>query len=657
MSTADENDSIYHPTKTCRFNPLPINSSPNSISKCNILNLPTEILESIILQFTHFPQDITSFASTCKSIYSIIYKSSDNHLWRSLFLSQYDDPRSCPTILLSRLRRNPQDETMLYDWGLQLKRRTWALKWWTRASLSNLPNKQIDQDGFLRIHNADSIWNDGVNVMVESSELRARAMDILFDIILTSKSIGPPPTPDLELVDGSSLSQKNTNSIASFVQSSRTTSKFPPLTSPNSSRGDHRESINCNLIERLNYSYMPKPYADHLCGSDVLMKNGHFDESREGRALHRFLSHSFCINRLIQRHSSKIEEDSRDENAINTAENSSDIWDANDEHYMTKRFRVAYRKVYNMQYAKLRRLKGPFLDFLSLPSPPKLRNLCLINPDAHFPCGLPSEEHKSWDWRRRIQIDWSYIQSARRVLELAFLQYVDASNIVEQERTLLGLQADGDHIQDFVTKIGTSRWGMWGAGLVDASLRKRLKSTFDGWDWAGVEGIWRRFNTWVDIEELIAYNKSGLKIPPALTSQVCDLVPVRLRISSYDWYSNSPYKLPGIIFVGEIGAEFWDPESSDPEQHKIEHIIGRVDMLENEEVVWSMWSHEDQNHFFLKWVTQGVQIGGIGSRAGIIGMWTAFGERDLEGVRNEARHDPGDEALGVWWQWKVQEGC
>jgi hypothetical protein len=54
--------------------------------------VPSELTERI-LSLCH-PRDVASFAQTCHRAYTFVYRSSDQYLWRTLFLDHpFDDPR------------------------------------------------------------------------------------------------------------------------------------------------------------------------------------------------------------------------------------------------------------------------------------------------------------------------------------------------------------------------------------------------------------------------------------------------------------------------------------------------------------------------------------------------------------------------------------
>ena len=54
--------------------------------------VPPELTERI-LSLCH-PRDVASFSQTCRRVYTLVYRSSDQYLWRTLFLDYpFDDPR------------------------------------------------------------------------------------------------------------------------------------------------------------------------------------------------------------------------------------------------------------------------------------------------------------------------------------------------------------------------------------------------------------------------------------------------------------------------------------------------------------------------------------------------------------------------------------
>jgi hypothetical protein len=76
--------------------------------------LPPELAERT-LALCH-PKDVAAFAQTCRRAYTLVFESSDQHLWRSLFLNfPFDDPR----LSLS----STADSKENVDWRAKLQQR------------------------------------------------------------------------------------------------------------------------------------------------------------------------------------------------------------------------------------------------------------------------------------------------------------------------------------------------------------------------------------------------------------------------------------------------------------------------------------------------------------------------------------------------------
>ena len=97
----------------------------------SIFTLPTELVENILISTAAggFPQAIASFAQTCKAHYALVYHTADNHLWREIFLTTFDDPRASGgdpgwVQCMSSHSQELLEET--FDWSGEFKRRIWA---------------------------------------------------------------------------------------------------------------------------------------------------------------------------------------------------------------------------------------------------------------------------------------------------------------------------------------------------------------------------------------------------------------------------------------------------------------------------------------------------------------------------------------------------
>ena len=94
----------------------------------SIISLPGEVVEEILLMLAEYPSSIAAFAQSCASFYALIYRASDDHFWRELFLAIYDDPRAVSHLSLPAPRR----ETLKPEWKNSFQQRAQALNGLTK---------------------------------------------------------------------------------------------------------------------------------------------------------------------------------------------------------------------------------------------------------------------------------------------------------------------------------------------------------------------------------------------------------------------------------------------------------------------------------------------------------------------------------------------
>lgn len=164
---------------------------------------------------------------------------------------------------------------------------------------------------------------------------------------------------------------------------------------------------------------------------------------------------------------------------------------------------------------------------------------------------------------------------------------------------------------------------------------KSKQGEVEGWDWAGVSGIWKRCVCWLDYRDLLVHNLAPEKFLEDGIQEACRVMPLTIRITGY---SESPIPpdsttrpLPTIHVEGEsIGSDRTDD---------LRKVIGTVSIISDGAIRWQMVSTvagSDEP----EWSSEAVQIGGPGAAVGFLGMWT--------GAMHE-RPDP----LGPFWAWKV----
>ena len=81
------------------------------MSQSCLLSLPSELLENVIVSCVEnidtngdtLTHPIAALAQTCQQLRTLIYNAVDNHLWRSLFLAAFDDPRRHDTSVSGKL--------------------------------------------------------------------------------------------------------------------------------------------------------------------------------------------------------------------------------------------------------------------------------------------------------------------------------------------------------------------------------------------------------------------------------------------------------------------------------------------------------------------------------------------------------------------------
>ncbi|KIY47226.1 hypothetical protein FISHEDRAFT_73057 [Fistulina hepatica ATCC 64428] len=188
----------------------------------------------------------------------------------------------------------------------------------------------------------------------------------------------------------------------------------------------------------------------------------------------------------------------------------------------------------------------------------------------------------------------------------------------------------------------------------------------DGWDWAGVTGTWRRTVCWLDYSDLRRVQNNGLSF--SHVQETMRMFAMNLRVTGYSPPLTRPTAAASQFHghqrssshPSESGSDMldrFDPDAlvwqlpiihvegesrgSDVDLNLQRKLKGTVRMIADGVVRWSMYTTHPENDD-AEWLTEGVQIGEVGSAAGFIGLWTA------------ADHESGD-PIGPFWAWKVSE--
>jgi len=182
-----------------------------------------------------------------------------------------------------------------------------------------------------------------------------------------------------------------------------------------------------------------------------------------------------------------------------------------------------------------------------------------------------------------------------------------------------------------------------------------------GWDWAGVTGEWRRAICWLDYQDLLSHNMSSHFYHHDLP-EITRIFPMTLRIAGYSKSRTPPLASPTSPAAGSASSSsgtcaalpdssslIWklpiihvegESVGSDTDLTSMRRIKGTVSVIGDDAIRWSLASSYDGDSDDPEWITEGVQIGCIGSAMGVLGMWTGA---------EHARMDP----LGPFWAWKV----
>ncbi|KAI9460211.1 hypothetical protein BJY52DRAFT_286081 [Lactarius psammicola] len=158
-------------------------------------------------------------------------------------------------------------------------------------------------------------------------------------------------------------------------------------------------------------------------------------------------------------------------------------------------------------------------------------------------------------------------------------------------------------------------------------------------DWAGVEGQWLRIVCFCDYRDLIRFNTSG-RNPGFFDDEhqeASRLLCLDLWVITVESDPRVLEKLPDpsrppITFGGTMRGF-----NSDEALNRV--VRGTVRVMKDGNIRWSfvsIFKHHDQ------WSSEGVQIGGVCSAAGVVGAWSS------------AHHEQGDPS-GPFWLFKAGE--
>ncbi|TFK81218.1 hypothetical protein K466DRAFT_591391 [Polyporus arcularius HHB13444] len=636
----------------------------------SFLLLPSEVIEHILISAAAggFPEAIAAFAQTCKANYSLVYDSPDQHLWREIYLTTFDDPRAsgggpgwgeCS-------QEHPQDD---WDWDSDFQERTWAAR-------------------YIR-HQTDHTYRLSTERPTdeEVTHRNIRAFDALLSVIDTA--LPCPPTIVLSFLQSGGGTPSPTSAAEQYPT-------FPPL--PQAIGGFSNSIVTVGPSDAGGRSFGQAIRARNIAWLESVLANGYPPEVTAGFSGEKWaggLTGQF-LNEVEFHEMQAASQLIACTGLIPIPQPLADIVPVPAPYiqdvYMSvekqrqRARRLARMRVYNMRYLARERHWGPFLPVesakksharrVTVEDDELLQPIIALfdiarahrhphdaghnhdeehdeneNGDATDNDGMDvdeetdeedagstdSEDHAELAAQdpeadvppeppasSELHADWAYLAAVRVVVEANLREQV---HNVRDLRGLLSL--DG-------LRPGSAPWDASayktpaapedGADSSPSKGKGKERATesdeCDGWDWAGVTGIWQRCVCWMDYRDLIH---------PSL-SEAVRIIPMRLRIKSYSPCTIPGYEhLPTIHVVGETLRELM------PGRPRKMH--GTVSIIADGSVRWTLYS-TIQGGDTDEWVSEGIQVGGVASAMGILGMWT--------GAQHE-RMDP----LGPCWAWKV----
>ncbi|KAI0739991.1 hypothetical protein C8Q80DRAFT_1357624 [Daedaleopsis nitida] len=606
-----------------------------------LLDIPAEVVETILTfcAAAGHPCSVAAVAQTCKRLRSLIYEAPDRYLWRNLFLAVFDDPR-----IVS------DSSSTDFDWHEQFTDRVWA------GSYIRTHAKHIDvqKKPHLRSTRSTIIPLPELSDGGGNPSVHARALRALVSVTRTAAPSSPHRSTSTNVTSVDDVISQNPTLSHLHTETPLTP---PPVngSSPSRNIGWLEQTLSnglpYSLTKLLSYEYQARDWRN----------------MPEGPALCQLTSYlGFLPVPVVEVESGSTSPSRSRKSPRSSASKSgrsrsaSEVLDMSESMQRERARDCARPLAFSMRYLSRRRNWGPYLPFP--PRPPKPHVVAVIdsmdegedddeddgNSDEDF---IPPDDDTSSSATSepvegaptdanaltrpdQLYPDWTWLAAARIVTEWKLRAHVEPEEIAS-------LQA-WDNL----------RGGAWTSTVPgvrrDESADPLPIDEDEPWksherDWAGAEGTWRRLVCWLDYDDLILttpidHNSYGAFVDADL-EEAWIIVPMSLKIISYSAPTLGAYPdRPTIHVKGEMGGGGWvgNIEANDED---IRQIHGTVSMLPDGSVRWSLTSSAP-NSTQDEWASEAVQLGGVGSAMGSLGMWTgAFHEEE----------DP----IGVFWQWRV----
>ena len=275
---------------------------------------PSEVIEYIVLLLAEHPLSIAALAQSCRFLRTLIYRTADDHLWRNLFLSMYDDPRST-----NYLVKAPVEQV---EWGEEYRRRVWVLAYFRKAKL---------------------LYEEGNSA---ESGIALEEVGTVFETLSTLAVTASPYPPIATFMEGSSMLQTK-DGKETLVRAHRRLPKFAPHPL------DTEEPVK-NMLAYRDFVYRGIP----VSFAQVLFVNmDKIDETNAKQEFFKFIAYNGL--RICPQDSwSDTPIPSSDRGSVGTPPPT--FPHADDTELRAKILYGAKKRIYNMLYPKQSRLYGGF---------------------------------------------------------------------------------------------------------------------------------------------------------------------------------------------------------------------------------------------------------------------------------------------------------
>ncbi|KAH9946734.1 hypothetical protein B0H21DRAFT_387623 [Amylocystis lapponica] len=575
-----------------------------------ILTLPAEITE-LVLIFTAaggFPTAISAFSQTCRVFRSLVYTTTDHHLWREVFLTTFDDPRhpggqTSAEALAAKDVQEKADADKPFDWGTEFRCRVWTANY-IRASTDGTSHPSAPTARSAACAR-DTLALDSLLSVVHSA--RPCPPTIVFSFLSPAHTTPRP---------GSDAASNPTYPIFPPQPHTLLSALRRPTPSASTPIG-YLCSLNIPWFEAVLARGLPPALTALIAGPswDGGLA-GHLRTPHDARRMHAF-------GQLVAY------------TGFLPSPASAPDMSAAAQHARARR--LARMRVYNMRYLARARHWGPFVRVDGGAPALYSEDEDVAEAEDKEDTAGPAEED-ALPTCAQLRPDWAYLGAARIVVEANLREAVGAQELsglvwldgLRRGSAPCDTGAGGAPREDAVRSWRAAPDGDRGKGREIDHARDRADAV-DGWDWAGVTGVWRRCVCWLDYRELVLQNLSSQFNDPRLQEAV-RIVPMRLRAA---WYSQSPVpafaERPTIHVEGET--------SGSAAGGNTRTLRGTVNVVSDGSVRWTLYTAVDGGETD-EWASEGVQMGNATSAMGVLGIWTS------------AQHERMD-PIGPFWAWKV----